>query len=274
MFENGIKTIMHPPNTPHTSLRSHIIRDEQWFMDWFNNHFYMTVYRHRSQQDADRAVALLLKTLPADMMQAAGAVRVLDVCCGGGRHLRALADAGLQVAGLDLSATLLALAREALGHHQAMLYQCDMREPYPGGLYECVTNFFTSFGYFSDHEENCLVLSRVREVLKPDGWFFFDFLNAHAIAEMLIPEDTQIVEDMTVVQKRRIDAGFVKKDITVIDERHVQHNFTEQVRLYTLNELEWMFTSAGLSIRATFGNYDGSPFTKASPRLILAAQRF
>jgi SAM-dependent methyltransferase len=265
---------MHPAQALHTSLHGHAVRDTQWFVDWFNNHFYMTVYRHRSQHDADRAVALLLQTLPAHVMEAVSSARVLDVCCGGGRHLRALADAGFEVAGLDLSETLLALAREALGHHQAMLYKCDMREPYPGGHYDCVTNFFTSFGYFSDHDENCLVLRRVRDALKPDGWFFFDFLNAHALAETLIPEDTQIVEEMTVIQKRRIEAGFVKKDITVIDEQRTRHDFTEQVRLYTLNELEWMFTNAGLSIRATFGDYDGSVFTETAPRLILAAQRF
>jgi SAM-dependent methyltransferase len=262
-------THQEQPQSHHydTDSQSH---DEQWFVDWFNHHFYATVYRHRTQQDADRAVGLFLRAVQPQQGE-----RVLDVCCGAGRHLRALLDAGLQVAGLDLSAMLLAMAQETVGD-AAKLYQSDMREQYPqafdGGRYDCVTNFFTSFGYFQNHDDNCAVMRRVAESLQQGGWFFFDFLNAHAIADTLIPEDTRIVEDMTVVQRRWIADGFVKKEITVIDRYNARHEFTEQVRLYTMTDIQAMLDDVGLQTVTMFGDYDGSPHTERSPRLIVTAR--
>src|SRR5437870_5612170 len=82
--------------------------DEQWRRD-FNDADYALLYRdasgpQRSDAEVD-AIVGLLRLRPG--------ARVLDLCCGQGRHAVRLRKRGLFVAGLDISAPLLAMARDA-----------------------------------------------------------------------------------------------------------------------------------------------------------------
>jgi SAM-dependent methyltransferase len=259
---------------------SHGLNHDQWYKDWFDNHFYVALYRHRSQSDADRAVSLFQRIVPVERGSC-----VLDVCCGAGRHVRALLKAGYAVAGVDLSPSLLALAREELSAFadthdldSLRLYHLlrgDMREPLPLAFstqYDAVTNFFTSFGYFDD-ADNQTALRQMGSALREGGWLFFDFLNAASLHETLIAEDASVVEGLRVVQKRTIEAGFVKKHIVITDQTNSEHVFTEQVRLYEKQDLEQMFAAASLRVEHICGDYDGSAWSEHSPRVIFAAQR-
>ncbi len=61
--------------------------------------------------------------------------RILDLGCGNGRHVVALARAGLQAAGVDISATALRLTRDWLAalNLEADTVAADMRVPLPFG---------------------------------------------------------------------------------------------------------------------------------------------
>jgi len=70
--------------------------------------------------------------------------RVLDVGCGTGVFLRAAADRGAHVFGLDASEALLAIARERVP--EADLRHGDMEAlPYPDGRFDVVTGFNSFF---------------------------------------------------------------------------------------------------------------------------------
>jgi hypothetical protein len=45
------------------------------------------------------------------------------------------------------------------------------------------------------------------------------------------------------------------------------------VRLYTLDEMNVLLARTGLELLETYGDFDGSPFTPESPRLILTGKR-
>ena len=50
--------------------------------------------------------------------------------------------------------------------------------------------------------------------------------------------------------------------------------FKECVRAYTEHELRTLHRAAGLTVRAAYGNFDGTPFDRGkSPRLILLATK-
>jgi ubiquinone/menaquinone biosynthesis C-methylase UbiE len=81
---------------------------------------------------------------------------VLDVGCGAGRHARAFRAAGARCVGLDLSRTLLRIAR---GVTDAPLVRADMRElPIRPGSMDLTVSLFTSFGYFERDEEHAAAL--------------------------------------------------------------------------------------------------------------------
>ena len=77
--------------------------------DWYTRHFnedYRTLYAARNDAEAGVQTAFAIEQLeiqPDD--------RVLDLCCGHGRHLEALARRNIRATGVDLSLPLL---KEAL----------------------------------------------------------------------------------------------------------------------------------------------------------------
>ncbi|MGB5933471.1 MAG: methyltransferase domain-containing protein [Anaerolineae bacterium] len=81
----------------------------------------------------------------AEEMRGRGMRRVLDVGCGGGRHLLYLAKQGFAVYGTDRSAAGLAISRERLEKEglKATLRRCDMTEvPFPDEFFDAVLSVY------------------------------------------------------------------------------------------------------------------------------------
>jgi ubiquinone/menaquinone biosynthesis C-methylase UbiE len=237
----------------------------EWFERWFGDD-YLELYPHRDDAEAVKAVALL-----ATHGVVRAGERVLDLACGAGRHSAALAAAGTEVTGLDLSLPLLKAARKR--GITAPLVRGDMRcLPIRDGSFDAVVNLFTSFGYFDDDGDHDLALREVARVLRPGGRFALDFLNAPAVRAGLVQRDEKQLGKRRVVQERRISEGgrSVIKTINLVDE---DRSFIEQVRLFERAELEAMLARAGLRVSSVFGDYGGGPHSAASSRLILLAIR-
>ncbi len=84
---------------------------------------------------------------------------VLDLGCGAGTFLRAAADHGARVSGLDASPALLALAREHVP--EADLREGDLQAlPFADGTFDAVTSF-TSFWFAADPVEALREAGRV-----------------------------------------------------------------------------------------------------------------
>ncbi|HEX3213864.1 MAG TPA: class I SAM-dependent methyltransferase, partial [Actinomycetota bacterium] len=98
--------------------------------------------------------------------------RLLDLCCGPGRHAVPLAQLGYRVTGLDLSRPLLARAAAAAAGQRVGLVAADMRRlPFADGSFDAVLNLFNAFGYLEDEAQDELVLAEVARVLAPGGRF-------------------------------------------------------------------------------------------------------
>jgi SAM-dependent methyltransferase len=236
----------------------------EWYEHWFGE-TYLDLYPHRDDADAERIVALLESrgwVRPGDL--------VLDLACGAGRHLAALASRGARVVGFDLSLPLLRAAQRRAG---AGLVRGDMRDvALRSGAFDVVANLFTSFGYFERDADHRRVLAEVARILRPGGRFVLDFLNATAVRRGLVRRDSRQVGGRRVVQERRLsdDGRFVVKTIALEGEgRH----FMERVRLFERAELERMLLEVGMPVQGVFGDYDGAPLGDASPRLLLVAGR-
>lgn len=236
-----------------------------WYREWFGEE-YLALYPHRDAEEAREAVDLVIRTLgPVEGL-------LLDLACGAGRHMREFARRGIAAVGLDLSLTLLREGKSA--DPNLMLAQGDMRHlPFADGSFGVVVNFFTSFGYFAEPEEDEGVLNEIRRVLRPNGRFMLDFLNAERVRQNLVSEDTRFVDGRLVTQRRRLedDGKVVVKEIRLsgreCDEGRT--TFYERVRLYSPDELAAMLRTANLEPTTTFGDYTGAPVCSDCPRYIL-----
>lgn len=239
-----------------------------WYRNWFGSE-YLALYPHRDQAEARRAVALLCETTGLGP-----GTRALDLGCGPGRHLGELRRAGYRATGLDLSRSMIEAARASVP--EAGLVRADMRRlPLRSGAFDVVTSYFTSFGYFDDENDDLMVLSEVRRVLKAGGWYLLDFLNAHEVVANLRVEDRRTVSGLRFVQKRSLVEGgrIIEKRIRIdAGGQSPPREFVERVRLYRPGELDSMLLRTGLTPGPVFGGYERSPYTRMSPRYIVLAR--
>ena len=149
----------------------------QWF-DVFGN----TVEPAKTQ----REVEFLLRQLPATSFP-----RVLDICCGYGRHSCALARHRYRVVGIDRDAHALNAAREASMGLHATFVQFDMRDlddragdltdASAGQRFDAAGCLWQSFGHFDD-VTNQNVLHAIARLLRPGGRLILDIYNPEFFA--------------------------------------------------------------------------------------------
>ncbi len=235
-----------------------------WYKEWFGED-YLTVYKHRDNNDARRLTALIVHYCSPKELNT-----VLDLACGNGRHSFLLAKHFKHVIGLDLSRHLLDRARRARKNGDACpcFVRADMRLLPFKGHFDLVASLFTSFGYFDDDGQHRRVAEEISRVLKQGGYFVMDYFNADYVKQHLVPEGERIMEGMLIREKRWIEKGRVFKKIT-IEKNGRPKSFYEAVRMFSREEMVTMFSRAGIEIRHIFGDYDGSPFTSRAPRMIL-----
>lgn len=245
---------------------------------WFETAFgrlYPLVYTHRDDASAAREVQDLVKVLEigAPGKLPVHGARVLDICCGAGRHGAALSSMGLTVFGIDLSMSLLTMAK-ARNELTGSLARADMRAlPFPEAGFDIVINLFTSFGYFIDESENAAALGEMARVLKPGGRLVVDHMNPPAVRKNLVAEDRGEREGCRIHQRRSIEGNRVVKEIRVEQAHGASFQVREDVRLYEAGEMEALFTSCGLGDLRRIGSFQGAPLTENSPRMITIGTR-
>ncbi|MCD9024565.1 class I SAM-dependent methyltransferase [Cohnella silvisoli] len=244
--------------------------------NWYEESFgedYLLVYKHRDMQGAAVEVRKMIAWL-----ELPGQSHVLDLCCGMGRHAMALAEAGFRVTGVDLSPVLLKKARASDPANRIRWIESDMRslpcdETFIEG-FDAVVNLFTSFGYFEEDEEQLKVLKQIRQALKPGGRFIIDYINARYTVDHLVFFSERKVGENAILETRRIQDGFVTKEIIVLGSGRPARRYRERIKLYSLDTLTDLLDEAGLAIDNVHGNYNEALYDdRLSPRMIMVGHR-
>jgi SAM-dependent methyltransferase len=102
---------------------------------------------------------------------------VLDAGCGTGRLTRAMAAAGLEVTGLDVTPEMLQRARELTGDLDVEWVLGDVRSMQLGRRYRLITMTSHAFQHLLTDEDIDLFLERAREHLLPGGVLAFETRN-------------------------------------------------------------------------------------------------
>ena len=241
----------------------------EWFENWFDSEYYHLLYQNRSEEEAIHFVSKcvqILETKPNETL--------LDLACGKGRHSVAFANCHLDVTGVDLSKE--SIARAKLNEKDNLhFYVHDMRNVFRTNYFDYVCNLFTSFGYFRNDHDNLLAAKSIFLSLKPKGTLLIDFVNRNYAIRSINSNlrETILLENIEFnIQRSFTDKKFIK-DIHI--KNGMQHfHFQESVNSFTLTEMTALFHSVGLSLKATFGNYELAAYNEVdSPRMILKFEK-
>lgn len=177
--------------------------------------------------------------------------RILDLCCGQGRHCIELANRGFRhVEGLDRSRYLIQKAKKESS--SIKFREGDARKlPYVADTFDVVMILGNSFGYFETAREDMMVLKEVLRVLKPWGRFLIDLSDGEYLKENLKSRSWEWMDKKYFVCRERS----LSLDKTRLISREIISNVdrgvvTDQIyaeRLYTSEEIIEFLKQAGFN---------------------------
>jgi cyclopropane fatty-acyl-phospholipid synthase-like methyltransferase len=238
-----------------------------WFAHWFDSPYYHTLYKNRDEKEAQAFIDNLVQHL-----QITKGSKLIDIACGKGRHATYFNSLGLDVVGVDLSPNSIASAtKNANATLQFSVH--DMREVYQENSFDVVTNLFTSFGYFEENADEQKAINAMVSNLKSEGVLIIDFMNVKKVIANLVASEQKTIDGITFDIIRKIEAGYIIKDIQITDGAIKQH-FQEKVKAITLANYSEFITNVELKIIDIFGNYKLEDFNAiTSDRLILICKK-
>lgn len=204
--------------------------------------------------------------------------RVLDLCCGQGRHLIELAKRGYDVVGLDLSEYMLSECKAAAAAEgiTPVLVNADMREIGFTAEFDAVINMFTSFGYLETTDEDQKVINAASLALRGGGLLLLDLMNRDWLMNVFKPIDWhENSRGDLICAERMFDSvtGRINAREVTIHPDGRRTETSHSIRLYTYNEIENMLQQAGLTVQSTYGGFDSTPFDRQSRRMIVIARK-
>ncbi len=265
--------------------------------DWTHEFFLEKAELYQLELEARLARAEDEAELLVKLFQAHGVpseAKIVDLCCGIGRHSVALAKRGYFVVGVDFSPKFLEraakLAEEANVQKRVEFVLQDVRElqKFPKKDFAAAICLFTSFGYYSEDEDRKL-LACVRKLVKPGGIFVLDVHNREHLVQEFRPRNVaklpryMVVEESTFnLEESRTHAcwmfflqspSFGERGQEGEKEGWIYAGKAQvSIRLYSLHELIRMFAEAGWRYCVAYGGLDMSPYTLGARRLVVVAQ--
>ena len=244
---------------PVEDLEVHVRSD--WWQTLFNSLYLKT--------DADLLDDMELTRKEVDLVVSilglAPEDKILDLCCGQGRHVIELARRGFSnVEGYDRSQYLIRKARTRAQKEnlQVRFREGDARKlPYPCDTFDVVTILGNSFGYFDSTFDDRKVIEEIFRVLKPVGRVFIDTSDGDYTKKNFQPRSWEWLDRRYFVCRERALSSdgerlICREVISRIDKGIIADQFYAE-RLYNKESLFELLTTSGFSsptFHATFSS--------------------
>lgn len=204
--------------------------------------------------------------------------KILDLCCGHGRHTLPLAKIDYQMTGLDLSKNALNMLKESTKRQglNIRIVRGDMRRIPFKDEFDAVINMFTAFGYLENSKEDLRVLKQIAKALKPGGKFLIDVVNKDWVLANFQPRYWRKIGGRILLEERiynpKTSCNTAKNEL--IEKNGKAHKFYTKVRIYSLNDLKKKLDKAGLKVIRVYGDtLGGVKFKKDSRRLVILSEK-
>ncbi len=253
-----------------------MVIDRNWWKTFFDQD-YLTFQMGRPQEETDVEIALI-----RDLLGPGAGRRLLDACCGHGRHAVPLAAQGWRVTGVDYSNSLLGLAqqeaqksRSAISH-MPFWVRGDLRKSPFAPVFDAVICMFTSLGYCEKEADHLVMLQSMADALKPDGLLLLDVANRDFLVQHPdVVRSWWKRDDDTVLEETFFDpvTSRATTTCTLIDAKGDKRHSQYRIRLFSLHELAGHLFKMGFAIEAACGGYEQQPPRLSARRIILLARK-
>ncbi|MCP5367056.1 MAG: methyltransferase domain-containing protein [Hyphomicrobiales bacterium] len=243
---------------PVADLESHL--PPEWWRELFNSLYLKT--------DGDVVENGTNTTREVDAVVAAAGLgkgdRILDLCCGQGRHALELARRGFtRVTGVDRSRYLVRLARKrarAEGLDVAFREGDARTARLPDSSMDCVMLMGNSFGYFEEETEDHRVVDNVIRLLRGGGTLVLDIADGDWLREQFERRTWEwIDQNHFVCRERSLSADgrrLISREVVTHAERGVIADQFYAERLYSREQITAMLKDCGFERIRLHGTFD------------------
>lgn len=241
-----------------------------WWQKFFDEH-YLKAYEELERKSS-REVQSLVR-----MMDLKPKAKILDLCCGYGRHSIELAQRGFRVTGYDLSDFFLkkAKSKSAASGLKIEYVKGDMRKLPFENQFDAAINIFTSFGYFDREQDDLKVLKGVNKALKDKGLFLLDVKNREQLIRSFQRRRWRPEKDFIMLDDNFFDLFTSRwestRTLVFSNGKRAEHSFS--LRLYSFAEMLDLLRRAGFILESVYGDFDLAEYSLDSPRMILVSRK-
>ncbi len=247
-------------------------KPEPWFSDeWFWETYGPLMFDPQRMAETPSEVDAIIKMTGLD-----GKARLMDCCCGMGRHTIELASRGHEMTGIDLSRGYLnkavALARDndlSVDWQHMNVMDLDRNSEFDG-----IINMFTSFGYFDDPDDDLAMLKKLHRALKPDGFLFMEMWGKEVLARDFEERVWFEREGVTILLEYGIDLNWTElRNRWLFYRNGKMTEYTFSHRIFSAAEMARLLGEAGFAMVDIYGGFDGRIYDHQAERLILVARK-
>ncbi|MFH1563285.1 MAG: methyltransferase domain-containing protein [Nitrospirota bacterium] len=181
--------------------------EEHVHPDWWKQIFGSIYLKTDADVIDDQQITTKEVDLFSEILELSPQNKILDLCCGQGRHSMELAGRGfLNIEGFDRSHYLIQKAKTQAKKEglNAKFREGDARKlPYPPDTFDVVMILGNSFGYFETIQDDIRVLKEVFRVLKPWGKLLIDISDGEYLREQFQPRSWEWIDKNQFVCRER-----------------------------------------------------------------------
>ena len=239
----------------------------------------------RADQRTSREVEILEKLFSEMGVQPGD--RVLDLCCGYGRHALRLAEKGFMVTALDLSLTAIEygkrLAESLKVQEQIEFLVGDARNVLKllkskQGSFKAIISMWSSIGYY-DNETDVSILKQVNKLASPHGVITIEVGNRDFFIKHFQPFGIDELEDCELHEHRKLNLETSRMENTwkfyKKEGEELKHLASIPIdhRVYSLHELIELLKTTGWTYINSYGTLDLQSVTPDYNRILIIGKK-
>jgi len=240
------------------------LTDEEFWTE-FKNLLFAEEKLESSKEEIEKIIEL------ADLEKGS---KILDMPCGVGRHSIELRKKGFDVVGVDKTTSYIKDAKEKDDSGNIEFIRGNMKDFKQENSFDVVINWWNSFGYFEEKEDDRQMLENIHSSLKGGGVLVMDYYSKEIAAMRDLGYHWSEQDGIYNMEKAQIKDNWKKIQrtwIKVEDGETVEYKWEQ--RLYSASEIEKMLKQVGFSNIEFYGNMDGEDFDQEAERLIVVAEK-